>query len=174
MSEEKEKRSGGYAGPGLVDPNRKFDRNGPKIQHTGSKRDGGKVLIDYETLKALVTVGTNLVPCAHILEISPMTLKNRIREDLGISFVEYKEKYFQKTLVSLKTRLVNAAIQGNISALIFSLKALGGLREFDNKNDIKIELNYKKDLPELDSSIQRTNEEEIFEEEGEVIDVGDS
>lgn len=172
MSEEKRRR--GYAGPGLVDENRKFDRNGPKVQHTGSRRDGGKVIIDYETLKALVTVGTNLEPCAFILGISDRTLAKRVLEDTGLTFTEYKEKHFQRTIASLKTRLINEAMGGNITALIFSLKALGGVREADQRNDIKIELNYKKELPASSSNVEAVTKEEMDDGKNEVIDVGNS
>ena len=78
--------------------------------------------LNYDQLDALLQFKVSLEYCADYLGVSSDTIMRRLREDHDMSFHEYKKLKNDRTAVRLQQKIVEKALSGDNTALIFSLK----------------------------------------------------
>ena len=92
------------------------------------------VSIDFDNLEKLCQLQCTLEEVASFFECSVNTLKNRIRDEFGLTWEEYYRLKQGKGKIALRRLQFQAAEKGNISMLIFLGKQYLGQSD---KQDIK-------------------------------------
>lgn len=80
----------------------------------------------WDKLDALLQFKVALPFCADYLECSEDTIERRIRDEWDMTFSEYHALRMQRTSVKLQQKMIEMALSGNTTAMIFSLKNLAG------------------------------------------------
>jgi hypothetical protein len=81
--------------------------------------------LDWSKLEGMLLFDATIHVCAKELGCSHDTLERRIKEKYGETFAEHKEKILEHTVLKLKTKMINKALGGDNTCLIFCLKNLG-------------------------------------------------
>lgn len=95
-----------------------------------------KKLLDerqWAVLNALIEVGTPKTYIASKLDVNVLLIDARIRDAHNCSYEEYREMKMESVKAALKRTIINKALKGDNTALIFSLKNLCGWS--DNKQN---------------------------------------
>lgn len=81
-----------------------------------------QILIDWERVKVLMQAGMGAPSIAYQMHISDETLYRRCRNDLGMEFVELKQKMMDIGTETLVAKGFEMARNGDRTMLIFYLK----------------------------------------------------
>lgn len=85
-----------------------------------------KAVIDWERVKELSHAGCNGTQIADLIGIHPDTLYDRCQEDNNTGFSVYSAQKKESGVALIKESHYKLAIDGNVSAQIFSLKNRAG------------------------------------------------
>lgn len=88
--------------------------------------------------------------CAEKLGITVQTLEDKIRQDFGMTFLEYKDQKMQKIKKDLRMKQYEVAMKGNVVMLIWLGKNL--LTQFD-KSQTDVSIQEKVDPEEVGKQI---------------------
>jgi hypothetical protein len=92
--------------------------------------------IDWAKLDIYLSFDASKSTCSQEFEMSEDTLDRRIRKKHNMTFMEYKRKKLEKTVLKLKQKMIQKAIGGDNTCLIFTLK---NLSTWSDKNELTIE-----------------------------------
>jgi hypothetical protein len=84
-----------------------------------------KLEIDWGKLDGLLFYDAPLHLCADELGVSHDCLEGRIKSEKGMTFGEYKKMKLAKTAIRLKQKMIQKALAGDNTCLIFTLKNIG-------------------------------------------------
>ena len=124
----------------------------PKIDITDlkwKKRHGvtkSFIDIDWDLVRnLLISHAETGAGVAGMIGISPITLYRRCADDLGVPFEEFKNECRQRGKDSLRVKMFEAAIKGNVIMQIFLAKNYLGMSDkIEQKLDIKTEIDLTK------------------------------
>lgn len=108
--------------------------------------DVSKTPFSWDKLDGLLHVKSSLITCAEILKVHENTIKKHIKARFELTFGEYADRKLAVTKVRLTKKMLDKALEeGNIAALIFSMKNICGWKDkFEDTNvdmtPIKIEI----------------------------------
>ncbi len=91
--------------------------------------------IDFKELDALLHFKANKRQCANYLEVSEDTLERRIKEKFNKTFSEYADIKLDNTRIKLQQKIIQKALKGDNTCLIFSLK---NLCKWTDKQEVSI------------------------------------
>lgn len=83
-----------------------------------------KVELNYDALDALLQFKVSCNFCADYLKVSRDTIIRRIKEDKGMTFMEYHNLQMEHTATKLQQKAIAMAMGGNNTMMIFCLKNL--------------------------------------------------
>jgi hypothetical protein len=92
--------------------------------------------VDWSKLDGMLLFDASLRVCADELGMSHDTLERHIRKEKKMSFGEYKKGKVEITVLKLKNKMINKALKGDNTSLIFSLK---NLSDWSDKQEIKLD-----------------------------------
>lgn len=102
-------------------------------------------VIDWKLLDSILQFGARLIDCSEVLEMSDDSIQNKIKEEFGCTFSEYRERKMSKMRMRLLQKQFDVAMAGNTALLIWLGKQHLGqtdklTQEIDtNKIKIRIE-----------------------------------
>jgi hypothetical protein len=103
--------------------------------------------LDWKLLDSILQYGAKCVDCADICEVSEDTIQRKIRQDFGMTFMEYREKKMSKTRIKLLQKQVSMALDGCVPLLIWLGKNMLGQSDktesidLSEEKEIKITIN---------------------------------
>jgi hypothetical protein len=92
-----------------------------------------KLPINWDKLDGLLLFDAALNLCAEEMGVSHDCLEMRIKQEKGMTFGEYKKLKLSRTAIRLKQKMINKALAGDNTCLIFSLKNIG---DWSDKTEI--------------------------------------
>ena len=107
------------------------------------------VEIDKKKLEAFMRQKPTLLDTAAFFDCSDRTIERFIREEYGVSFVEFRQQKMVHTRHALIRKAIEKAMGGDNTMLIFCLKNLCGWADkqevaVENEGAIKINMNYER------------------------------
>lgn len=97
--------------------------------------------LDWELLDEYLYMQCTLEEVSERFNISPRTLRQRVKERYGASYQEYSEKKRKGGLVSLRRAQFKAALSGNVSMLIWLGKQFLGQKDKSEEERTPIVIN---------------------------------
>ncbi len=85
---------------------------------------GKSLELNWDKLEGMLLFDASLNVCAYELKMSHDTLERRIKERFGKTFAEYRREITDRTVLKLKTKMINQALEGDRVCMIFALKNL--------------------------------------------------
>lgn len=113
-----------------------------KYQKKGNSNAGRKRLeIDYKLLEYLCEIQCTTSEIAGAFKISIDTLENRIKEQYKCNFSEFYKRYAEEGKKSLRRKMYETAINGNVTMMIWLSKQYLGMTEKieNSKTDEKLD-----------------------------------
>jgi DNA-binding transcriptional MocR family regulator len=99
--------------------------------------------IDMDKLKALMQLDPKRETAASIMGCSVDTIERRIRESEDLTYMEFKEKYFAKTIMSIKQLAHKLAAEGNEKMITRVLEEAG---EWSGKGQGQVQVNVQNNV----------------------------
>lgn len=90
--------------------------------------------IDFEELDKLLFIQCTLAECAYFFGCSEQTISNRVHQERGMTFCDYKAQKGARGKISLRRKQFEMAMKGNISMLIWLGKNI--LRQTDKIEEV--------------------------------------
>lgn len=94
-----------------------------------------KVTIDWDEVDKLLIAGCNGTEIAGYLDMNPMTFYNRVRNELGVEFTQYRQSKRSKGNALLRSKQMSVAMKGDKGMLIW----LGRNRLKQSENSLQPE-----------------------------------
>lgn len=88
-----------------------------------------EIEIDLDKLKSLMRLSPNLEDTANFFDCSPDTIERRIREHFQCSFAEFRDKNAVHTRMSIKRKMIEKAVSGDNTMLIWLSKNMLGMAD---------------------------------------------
>lgn len=82
--------------------------------------------INWEKLNEMLELDATAALCALKLGVHKDTLIDRIKSQFNMSWEEYKTQFTDKTVHTVKAKMIEKALAGDNVCMIFVLKNLGG------------------------------------------------
>jgi AraC-like DNA-binding protein len=76
-------------------------------------------VIDWKLLDSILQFGARLIDCSEVLEMSDDSIQNKIKEQFGCTFSEYRERKMSKMRMRLLQKQFDVAMSGNTALLIW-------------------------------------------------------
>ena len=83
-----------------------------------------RVEIDFKVLDALLQYKATKRQCSNHMEVSEDTLDRRVKEKHNMNFSQYADNQLDNTRIKLQQKIIQKALLGDNTCLIFSLKNL--------------------------------------------------
>jgi AraC-like DNA-binding protein len=99
--------------------------------------------IDLIKLKNLMKFNPTLSESAGFFDCSEDTISRFVKKEEGLSFWDFRKKYFGSTQIKLRQKAIQMAMSGDRALMIFLLKNFCGLKDnpeiFLEQNDVELE-----------------------------------
>lgn len=92
---------------------------------------------NWEKLDTMLMFQAGKFICSEELGVSEDTIDRRIKERYSCTFTEYRARRSEKIVLRLKQKMIQKALEGDNTCLIFVLKNIGGWS--DNPEQINSE-----------------------------------
>lgn len=102
---------------------------------------------NWDVFDALLQFKVSKKFCAEYMSVSEDLIERRLREVKDMTFTQYHQLKMQKTGMKLQQKILEKALDGNMTALIFALKNMAGWSD-------KVEQTVK-ELPEITLAYKR-------------------
>jgi hypothetical protein len=99
--------------------------------------------IDMDKLKKLMKLDPRREMAASIMGCSADTIERRIKETEGLTYNEFKEKYFAQTILSVKRKAVDLALDGSEKMIERVLMEAG---EWSRRGDGQVQVNVQNNV----------------------------
>lgn len=132
-------------------------------EKTPKKMGRPKIDIDMDQLAAFCRVKPTLDDCAAFFKCTPQTIKNKIKEHSGLTFLQFREQYLVECRHDLIRSAIKQAQDGNATLMIFALKNLAGWKD---KHDVEV-------TTIKPSIIERSNGDQIILDVTPIKEIGD-
>jgi hypothetical protein len=76
-------------------------------------------VIDWKLLDSILQFGARLIDCSEMLDMSDDSIQNKIKEEFGCTFSEYRERKMSKMRMKLLQKQFDVAMSGNTALLIW-------------------------------------------------------
>jgi hypothetical protein len=121
--------------------------------------------IPWEKINGMLMYEASLNVVAEVAGCSHDTLEREIKKLHGCNFTEYRQRYVDQTVLRIKTKMINKALTGDNTCMIFCLK---NLAKWADRVDHSVDDSAQKTLvlkySVNSSKLKRLKEDEIPEE----------
>lgn len=78
-----------------------------------------EIELKWDVLDAVLQYGAQLTDCAEFCGCSEDTIQNRIKQEFGLTFTEYRARKLGRTRVSIMKKQIEKALAGDTTMLIW-------------------------------------------------------